>query len=295
MTNSALRICHTIAAFILTWQYRFALSDNAISALLSFLRIMFLLVNKAVGSQILDDVVFYLPTGVSMCRKLLKIDSQLFRKYACCIKCCEVYSVEKCIDKVGSIRSSKCCSHIAYPKHPREAFRQPCGARLMKEVKIRSRSFFYPFKTYCYKSITDSLRELCSRSGFLERCELWRQRKTDPNTFYDVYDGCAWKDFQSPEKNFFTQPHNLGLMLNVDWFQPYEHTQYSVGVVYLAIMNLPRSERFLPHNVIICSIIPGPSEPKYNINPFIKDMIEELKELWKGIFLVFPLHLFLLD
>ena len=73
---------------------------------------------------------------------------------------------------------------------------------------------------------------------------------------------------------FFTWQYNLGLnlglMLNVDRFQPYEHTQYSVGVVYLAIMNLPRSERFLTHNIIICSIISGPSEPKHNINSFLK-------------------------
>lgn len=37
-------------------------------------------------------------------------------------------------------------------------------------------------------------------------------------------------------KHFFTQPHNFRLMLNVDCFQLYEHTQYSVGVVYLAII-----------------------------------------------------------
>ena len=45
--------------------------------------------------------------------------------------------------------------------------------------------------------------------------------------FMDVYDGQIWKDFLAPGGvNFFAEPYNLGLMLNIDWFQPYEHTQY---------------------------------------------------------------------
>ena len=53
-------------------------------------------------------------------------------------------------------------------------------------------------------------------------------------------------------------------------------------------MNLPRSERFLLHNVIICAVIPGPNEPKRHINPFMKKMVEELQILWKGIFFDLP-------
>ena len=34
---------------------------------------------------------------------------------------------------------------------------------------------------------------------------------------------------------------NLLLMLNIDWFKPFEHMQYSIGVIYLVIQNLPRS------------------------------------------------------
>ncbi len=79
--------------------------------------------------------------------------------------------------------------------------------------------------------------------------------------FYDVYDGQVWKDFLTPGGvNFLADPRNLALMVNVDWFQPYDHTQYSVGVIYLVIMSLPRSERFLIHNAIFCAIIPGPME-----------------------------------
>lgn len=68
--------------------------------------------------------------------------------------------------------------------------------------------------------------------------------------------------------DFFGQPHNLGLMLNCDWFQPYDFTEYSVGVIYMVILNLPRSLRFKPENVIIVGIIPLPDEPSLAINSF---------------------------
>ena len=29
--------------------------------------------------------------------------------------------------------------------------------------------------------------------------------------------------------------HTFGLMLNVDWFNPYKHTQYSVGALYFKV------------------------------------------------------------
>ena len=72
-------------------------------------------------------------------------------------------------------------------------------------------------------------------------------------------------------------PHNIGLLLNCDWFQPYKHSQYSVGVLYLIILNLPGSIRFKPENIIIASIIPGPSEPSYNeMNSFLRPLVKEL-------------------
>lgn len=60
-------------------------------------------------------------------------------------------------------------------------------------------------------------------------------------------------------------PGKLLLMLNVDWFRPYKHTVYSVGVIYLVIQNLPWTLRFKPE-IIIVGIIPGPHEPKLTIH-----------------------------
>ena len=51
---------------------------------------------------------------------------------------------------------------------------------------------------------------------------------------------------------------NIALMMNVDWFQPFKHSPYSVGVIYLALMNLPHGERYRRENIIVVGIIPGP-------------------------------------
>lgn len=96
---------------------------------------------------------------------------------------------------------------------------------------------------------------------------------------HDIYDGQVWKDFQVVSgQPFLSGPYGLGLMVNVDWYQPY--TTCSVGAIYLTIMNLPRSIRFKRENVILIGVLPGPSEPKHDINTYIEP---ELSELCTGV------------
>lgn len=80
---------------------------------------------------------------------------------------------------------------------------------------------------------------------------------------------------------FFTEERNYGVMLNVDWFQPFKYTNYSVGAIYLTILNLPRQERFKKRNIILIGLIPDmKSEPP--TNSFIEPLVEELRIAWNG-------------
>ena len=56
-----------------------------------------------------------------------------------------------------------------------------------------------------------------------------------------------------------------------------------MGIIYLVIENLPQSERFKVENMIVVGCIPGPKEPKGNINSFLNPLVNELLELWTGI------------
>ena len=68
-----------------------------------------------------------------------------------------------------------------------------------------------------------------------------------------------------------------------DWFQPYKHRIYSVGVIYLAIMNLPHAIRFKRENIIIIGLLPGPAEPSKTINTYLTPLVSELLVLWDGV------------
>lgn len=104
------------------------------------------------------------------------------------------------------------------------------------------------------------------RPGFIDKCERWRNQNKESGKFRDVYDGKIWADFMGYDgKPFLSLPFNFALHLNVDWFQPFDHTQHSEGAVYLTVLTLPRDERYHQENVMVIGVIPGPKEPKLTI------------------------------
>src|SRR5215469_9922009 len=71
-------------------------------------------------------------------------------------------------------------------------------------------------------------------------------QKEGHNIYSDIYDGKVWKTFPFDGSTFFTPETtttHLGLLFNLDWFQPFTYTQHSSGAIYASICNLPRSER----------------------------------------------------
>ena len=91
---------------------------------------------------------------------------------------------------------------------------------------------------------------------------------------------------------FLSLPGNLALMLNIDWFNPFTETEYSVGAIYFAIQNLPRSERFKEENIILVGLIPGPSEPSKHMNTYLSVIVDELQELYDGVSIPNPYSMF---
>ena len=105
---------------------------------------------------------------------------------------------------------------------------------------------FYPFKVYCYNNVVNQTELLLKCPGFTDKCEQWRQREQVDGIYTDVYEGQIWRDFlEYKGKSFLNDHQSLAFAINVDWFQPFtRRTDVSVGVIYLALMNLPREERF---------------------------------------------------
>ena len=77
--------------------------------------------------------------------------------------------------------------------------------------------------------------------------------------------------------------YSLGLLINVDWFQPYKHITYSVGAIYLGLFIFPRDLRYKQENMMLIGLIPGPNEPSLHINSYLEPIVQDLLKLWKGV------------
>ena len=141
-------------------------------------------------------------------------------------------------------RVSKRCKFVQYPNHPQTSGRVPCNAPLLCSVALQNgKTLLYPFKSYCYRSLIVSLPSLLLRPGFLDVCQQWWNQTTDLDKLSDLYGGKIWKEFLNYSgEPFLALPTGIGFMLNIDWFPPYTHKVYSVGVIYLVIMNLLRTD-----------------------------------------------------
>jgi Transposase family tnp2 len=148
---------------------------------------------------------------------------------------------------------------------------------------------YRPSLIYPVVNIKRQLQRLYNKKGFEESCRKWAARPNNNQELLDIYDGRIWKEFKGTNENqlFFRREvsdSHLGIMLNLDWFQPFDNSQYSVGVMYGVICNLPRSERFKTSNIITLAVIPGPNEPKlHQLNHYLAPIIDQLIELWGGI------------
>ena len=222
------------------------------------------------------------PGSLKTVHNMLGLKGDDFIQYVVCYKCNSVYDLAACTEKspAGQV-IIKHCIHVEFPNHPMHSKRQPCGTPLLQKIsRVRvGNTQLQPFKIYPYYPIKVALSRLFNRSGFLSMCEHWRKRQTNLEYLGDIYDGNMWKDYQT----FLAVPHSLVTCLNLDWFQPFTHVTYSVGALYMVILNLPREERYKIENIILLSIIPGPKEPKLNVNSFLSPLVEELHDLWDGI------------
>ena len=272
--------------FFLSLQAKFYFPDSAIDILIKFLYAFIRILSGLSRSTFIDLLSRKLPCSLYVMLKKSNVEEK-FTKYVVCSNCCDIYSYEDCVSTVGQHKQRKDCISVKYPDHPQRSRRKPCGELLLKSVHfVSGKKLLYPIKVYAYKSLKESLQSLLLRPNFYSCCQEWRIQSefSLSGCLEDIYAGNIWNDYQqcmgSP---FLSEPYSLAFVLNVDWFQPYTHTTSSVGVIYLTVLNLPRTVRYKRENVILVGIIPGPHEPKENINAFLQPLVDELRLLWKGM------------
>ena len=259
--------------FLLLWQFKYMVSDNELESFLKFIKSFFVCIGKHLaqhwGIEFVSTFATYIPCTLYSLYNYLGIDRDAFTKYAVCgcRGCHQIYNLDNLLNRGedGQVKKRVCDNCLK-----RRGNYIKCGHSLVKEVitsdgKIR----YYPKFVYFYKSVIMKIKSFFKRPRFQERCESWRKREPLQNEYGDIYDGRVWKEFLTRTgKDFLKEKGSLCLMLNVDWFSPFKHRRdYSVGALYISIMNLPREERFLKENILLAGIIPAmQKEPDKSIS-----------------------------
>lgn len=242
--------------FLLIWQATCHLSDNGLAWLLRFLVSWLKVLGIEISNDVLEKLILSFPGSLYLVRQFLNLDGDNFNKFVVCPKCTKLYKYDSCLTTVNNRQVAKKCTNTYYSR----GRKMVCNATMITRVVLQNgKTSFYPIKYYCSNSIIDELEKLVMRKNFTSLCELWRNREVGEGVLADVYDGDLWKEFQTVDGTaFLKKPRNYGFMLNFDFFQPMKHRKdYSVGVFYLANLNLPRSERFKWENIIVFGVVPS--------------------------------------
>jgi hypothetical protein len=178
------------------------------------------------------------------------------------------------------------CRYEEYPNNPVLSRKNLCNNELSSLKRNMKNMVVIPRMLYPKPTIKQQLSILYRRSNFEKMLDQSGTRNYDSNIYADIYDGKVWNSFPFDGSKFFspeTATSNLGLLINLDWFQPFKYTQHSTGAIYASICNLPRAERNKPENIIYLGFLPGPKEADKNqINHYLSPIVDELKELWEG-------------
>ena len=137
-----------------------------------------------------------------------------------------------------------------------------------------SKNKWVPQKTFYFVPPSVWIQRFLSDPNF---CKLInRSFAAIANDMRDIPDGNIWKEFSKNPLFNNKGSHNIGLLLNVDWFKPFDRSEYKVSALMMSVINLSISERFKKRWTMVLGIIPGPTEPKGNINTFLSPIIEDL-------------------
>ena len=267
-----------IIIWIFKFQQRFRLPDMALEALIKFLRIIITRLNKSQFENF--------PKSLYMAKKMLNI-IQPKMQLAVCTNCHKLHNVNEIIayKEEGKVAIMNCL-YEEFADNPIINRRNKCNNPLSTLKKNKNEVIAVPRMLYPRPSIRQQLSMLYQRPGFEDMLRMSGSQRSSPNAYSDIYDGRVWQTFPFDGSKFFTTETaviHLGLLFNLDWFQPFTYTQHSTGALYASICNLPRSERNKPENIIYLGFLPGPKEVGLErINHYLAPIVNEFLELWKG-------------
>ncbi|XP_004488345.1 uncharacterized protein [Cicer arietinum] len=203
-----------------------------------------------------------LPKKFYQAKKLVTMLGLKSEKIVCCVKGCMLYYKENSAD-----------IECRFCHEPRYVPRKP-GIGNHKDIPVK-RMFYMP--------ITPMLKRLYASTETAAQMRWHQHNRSSSGILCHPSDGEAWNHFDARYPDFANEPRNIRLGLCSDGFTPYiqaSSSPYSCWPVVVTPYNLlPEMCMTKPFMFLIC-LIPGPSNPKANMDVYLQPLIDELQQLW---------------
>jgi hypothetical protein len=210
-----------ILLWLFKFQQRYRIPDIALEALIKFLNNMLMMID--------DSKFCEFPTSLFIAKKKLGIFQPKLRM-AVCTNCHKLYDSKIiCNHKENNKLAIMHCHYEEYPNNPIPTRKNLCNNELSSLKRNMKNMVVIPRMLYPKSSIKQQLSIMYRRSGFEKMLDQSGARNYDSNIYADIYDGRVWNSFPFDGSKFFspeTATSNLGLLINLDWFQPFKYTQH---------------------------------------------------------------------
>jgi hypothetical protein len=137
-------------------------------------------------------------------------------------------------------------------------------------------------------SITPRLKQLYLSEESVKQMRWHKEGKRDsedPDIMLHPPDIQAWRAVNHFDPEFARDPRSVCLGLSTDGFQLHSEASnpYSCWPIFVMPYNLPPNKCLKQGFLFLALVIPGPKEPRKQMNIFLHSLMEEMKELWQGV------------
>ena len=241
--------------------------------------------NEETYNELQHHILGQMPTSLFQALNIFKPDGKT-TLYAACPACNLTYKPN--IDNATATTT--------YPTLCTNPIAERHGSRICNTPLMEGRDqHLSPIKPFSVPSFTDYLARLLSDSA-IERlcdkaCDDAMLHLNDPPDadVNNIFQARFMKTFEGPTTGqlFIHRDTKIRLafIMHTDFFNPSgtrkRGNHDSIGVIYLACLNLPIEIRYLPESLFL-AIIPGPREPQTaEISHYLRPIIDECVVTWK--------------
>ncbi|XP_004513291.1 uncharacterized protein [Cicer arietinum] len=149
-----------------------------------------------------------------------------------------------------------------------------------------------PAKRIFYFPIIPRLQRLYASTEYAAEMRWHHENKKSSNVLRIPSNGKAWKHFDDVYSDFASDPGNVRLGLCSDGFTPYIQASASPYFCWLVILtpyNLPPEMCMTKPKLFLTCLIPGPYNPKQNIDVYLQPLIDDLQRLWSNGILTYDI------